>query len=175
MTATTALVTAMAAAGPILIAYVILIQVPNVQHSLFRHQLWALRDEIVDEILAGRLKRDRSVEMLLSLIETGIHDAPSHTMMSGWVAVRNTRHFLPRGAVDDIVLSGQAGPERHRVAEHLARYRKISEHHLKTGAPSGWAYWSWQRLRGAQSSLATRAVEVEIAAAPTKQKIAAAC
>lgn len=177
MTGTTMLVTAMAVVGPILFVYVILIQVPSVQHSLFRHQLWALRDDIVDEILAGDLKRGTSVSMLLGLIEGSIEHAPDHTMMAAYVSVRNTRHFMPSSAINDVVLGGQGGPERQRVAEHLARYRKISEHHLRTGAPSGWAYWTWQHLRGAQSGLAARAVEVEIAVAPTRdgKSVAALC
>lgn len=166
MTPTTVLVTLMAAAAPVVLGYVLLVEVPSVQHSQFRHQLWALRDEIVDDLLAKRARRTRSVETLLSLIEWSIGNAERHTMLAGWIAVKNAGELIPAGLVDHVILSGDAGPEREALAEHLNRYRKISRRHLMSGAPSGWIYVLVKAVERRPRRLIDRAVEVDIAESP---------
>lgn len=166
MTPTTVSVTLMAIAGPLVLGYVFLVQVPSVQHSQFRHQLWALRDEMVDDLLARRLPRTGAVAMLLDLIEWSIGHAERHTMLAGWVAVKNAGHLIPAGLVENVILSGEGGPERAALAEYLNRYRRISRRHLMSGAPSGWVYVAFETLVRRPRRLIDRAVEVDMAESP---------
>lgn len=57
MTVPGELVVALLTASPLtaVAAYLLLFGLPRLQHSKFRHQLWAVRDAIVDDIINGRL------------------------------------------------------------------------------------------------------------------------
>lgn len=165
----TAVTAGLALAGPALLGYVILLQIPAVQHSKFRHQLWAIRDDLVDDALAGRVQRDLPFHMLMALLENGIEDAKRHTMLAAFVEVRKAGHLVAPDIVNDIVLSGDAGRVRTRIAEYLERYRVVSRHHLYTGAPSGWLYWLGKQATRARQDLPKHAVEIEIAEAPGRR------
>lgn len=165
----TAVTAAMSTAAPFVLAYVALVKVPSVQHSYFRHSLWALRDDVMDDVLAGRLRRDERTAMVLALTTIGIENAKRHTLLAAWVNVRHARHLVDPDMIHTIVLGGEGGPERERLAEYLTRYRRISERHLYSGAPSGWAYWTFHRLR-ATGRLVRQAVDTEIVEAPAREK-----
>jgi hypothetical protein len=145
------------------------VQIPSVQHSHFRHALWSLRDDIMDDIRAGRLPRDERTGMLLALAVVGIHDASKHTLFAAWIGNRRVRHLVPPGVVDDVVLGGDGGRERSVLADYLSRYRTISRRHLYSGAPSGWGYWLLHRLPRRRDRLVDQAVEREIAEAPARR------
>ncbi len=165
----TAVTAAMTLAAPLVVAYVVLIEIPSVQHSRFRHQLWALRDDLVDDAIAGRVRQDAAFGMLMALLTSGIADASRHTMMAAALNVKHTRHLVPKRLVDDIVLGGEGGPERALMAGYLDRYRRISKHHLLTGAPSGWLYWVAKQAQRQRQDLPGAAVDMEIVEAPAKR------
>ncbi len=55
MTVPGELVAALLTVSPLTASYLLFFGLPRLQHSRFRHELWAVRDAIVDDIIDGRL------------------------------------------------------------------------------------------------------------------------
>jgi hypothetical protein len=126
---------ATAVVGWVVLTYLI----PNVAHSLYRHSLWAIRDELVMGVIEGRVPRTEATRKLLDSIHRTILSADRHTLLYGLLLRRYRRQigdtstasqFLGFDKLDDA--------ERAVLQPFLDRYFKCSMWHLALGSPSGW-------------------------------------
>ena len=155
-------------ASPFGVIYLVLYALPQMQHSRFRHELWDLRDAIVDDLLDDRLAMSREVRELLLRVHLAIKYAPEHTMRSGI-----TSALLLRDAqnVPNLrkTLEGARLPheERVRLLMHFETLQKSTVHHLLFGSPSGWAAYAAAALMPARrEGRVQRTAEKELSALP---------
>lgn len=129
---------ALACAAPATLVYLFLFGLPNLQHSRYRHALWDIRDDLVDDLLDGRLAMSKASRELLLRIHLAIRYAPEHTIRS---AV--TSAILLRGveitALRKILTSKAVPPDQQKLLlAHYEVLEKATVHHLLWGSPSGW-------------------------------------
>lgn len=153
----------LACASPVVLIYLVLFSVPNLQHSRYRHALWDIRDDIVDDVIEGRLTLNKATQELLLRVHLAIRFAPEHTIRSGL-----TSALLLRGQEIpslEKILTGKAVPtgEQARLLEHYGALQGATLHHLFFGSPSGWLIVALARLVP-RSGLEQRKVRVEQAA-----------
>jgi hypothetical protein len=102
--------------------------VPWSLRSLFRYRLWALRDQVMDEVLAGEVSREDALRVL-ERIEFTIRNARDLTALRLLGLHLATRSF-PR--VEEPVFDDP------RVRKHNHKLAELVVNHVMWGSPSGW-------------------------------------
>lgn len=147
----------MAAAAPVLIWWVVFFQVPAIMHSLYRNELWAVRDALVDDILSGKIERTEISVDLVQGIEMLIATSKRQTLVefaTMYWALRDVHLHSPRNPLDPDTYLGSEVQVRDRTA--LLGYSKHVQdavfRHLERGSLFGLVGWTlaalpWSRPR----------------------------
>src|SRR5207248_665129 len=101
--------------------------IPSALRSLFHHRLWRLRDEVIDETIAGRLPREAAIAFARR-VETTISAATELT------PVRLAAFYL--------AMRHEKLPEPPKLPPEMKSYEAVWAqelmHQVFTGSPSGW-------------------------------------
>src|SRR5664280_2593536 len=81
MSLASAVVLLMAVFAGIFAWVTVLFLLPGLAQSLYRHRLWTIHDEIVDDLIDERLKPTQRVKFLLAGVDRHVRRAP-HISMS---------------------------------------------------------------------------------------------
>lgn len=98
--------------------------------SMSKHSLWRLRDDVVDDVIFGRLPAEHpAVEELIARSEWAIAEARSfdllHLLVWSWSA-RDMTLDTRRKLKTIPPLDGLDGPQAERVAAHRRQYNAVS-------------------------------------------------
>jgi hypothetical protein len=102
--------------------------------SLHRHRMWRHRDQIVDQIINGRLPDHPAVWEVLNDVERAIQHAPRMTLLRAYAAARSVGSLSPEARarwmerVAESPLDGLTPEQRELVLAH-----RLREHSLTTG------------------------------------------
>jgi hypothetical protein len=173
MTSSTAVYLLMLAAFA-LMPVVIILQLTRFAHTCYRDRLWRLRDNLVDDLLRGRIERSRGALRLLRLVESNIRVAgrPSLTdVILGLLVLRP--QDLP--SVSDKILDGSLQPrDREKLAAYFNQLIKANTRHIYAGSLLGWVVFACRPLArvlgrvgkkprsGVRGNLAQQAERVEL-------------
>lgn len=148
MTVPGELVVALLTASPLtaVAAYLLLFGLPRLQHSKFRHQLWAVRDAIVDDIINGRLSMSSEVKELLLRLHLAVEYAPEHTLRSGLTSSLLLRDQDVPNLRKSLAKARLPRAERELLLSHYDAMRLATVEHLIKGSPSGRLLWSAARF-----------------------------
>jgi hypothetical protein len=129
-----------------LLAWVSLFKwVPACMRSLYRHALWQLRDNLVDDVLSGRLPYESGVRSQLRLIEAGITHA--HECTVGRILITYWWMLRAKASVDVASLRVDVEGLTEEQALHLRsyedRFRSCTFRYLFLNSPAGWFAFLW--------------------------------
>lgn len=135
-----ALISAAAMAGWALL----IIGVPNMLCSVFRHRMWRVRDSLVDDVIHKRLPKTKAVTFELEVMHHIIRDAEN---ISIWAAIWRPR---PRPQVankieKDITEAIESLDEesRDRLEAYRRQTRLLLGWYLAVGSPLGWCFFAF--------------------------------
>ncbi len=117
--------------------------VPRNLLSVFRYQLWALRDDLLTDIYEKRLPAVPGVWRLFHAIEGTIAQAPSITFWRFlFVPKPSAEKRAELSAVMDAAFAQMHEEQKKLFVDRIDTFRMICVLHLVTGSPSGWPfYW----------------------------------
>jgi hypothetical protein len=99
---------------------------PWVNLSLFRYKLWALRDDIIDDVLADRLPWNGYTKAGVGLVEITIRAAPGLTPLRWRLMPRPSETTAEAMAADiQAQLQQLAEPQRDRITKYMLRYASL--------------------------------------------------
>ncbi len=164
-------------AAPLVGVYLIFFGIPQLQHTRFRHQLWAIRDDLVDDVIDERLSMSPEARELLLRLHLAIKYAPQHTMRSGFTSALVLRGTSVPSLRKTLRQSKLPDAQRRRLLELYERMQQATTRHLLIGSPSGWlvsvavqvvpsSLLERTLLRRARPSEVERRAEKELAALP---------
>jgi hypothetical protein len=132
-------VAALLIASPLTATYLLFFGYPQLQHSRFRHELWGIRDALVDDVIDGRLPFTREVKDLLLRLHLAIRYAPDHTMRSALSSMLLMRdQEIPNLRKSLTKARGLDAHQRDLLVAHYDGLARATVHHLVHGSPSGW-------------------------------------
>jgi hypothetical protein len=113
--------------------------VPSCARSRFRYRLWALRDQVMDEIYDGRFEKTDQARKLVAAIELVIRGADQLSLLRVWFAnlVVDERD-LPEHLRFE--LDRLSASDRDRLQRHLRALHWLIIKHVFVGSVSGWIY-----------------------------------
>lgn len=131
-----------AIAGVPITLWTVFVEIPRIRLSLFRYELWELRDELADKLLRRELKGPAVADQLLNGVEATIRGVQTHSLERViLVAVATRLGYLqdPRTIVPVDALRPHANQEdlqylddwNDRVEVSIARF-------MLRGSPLGW-------------------------------------
>ena len=127
-------------AGLIVVSwYALFVAAPATFRSTYRYSLWVLRDELVDDILSGRISPSPSAMALKDTIESAIRQASSFTLQRVLLATL----FARRSGIDTASpqqIQGLTSQETSQLRAYDGRLLKVSLHHLFLTSPLGWLF-----------------------------------
>lgn len=162
-----ALLSVSAILAPVGAVWLVWVSFPNLAHMNYRHELWRIRDEIVDDLLGGDLSESDGVRRLLRSLYFGIERAPRHTLRDAALVfvLIGPDEIMRAGSLEDFVLGPDvAASERVQLAGYLQRYREASARHMVTGTPLAWIVFAPLRVLSARSVRPQIRVEQAVAA-----------
>jgi AcrR family transcriptional regulator len=115
--------------------------VPSCCTSLFRYRLWALRDDVVDEIYAGRYDDPSGARRFVEFLETAIEAASELSALKltlvHWSARGLTLHQA--SSLEELLgFAAMSQGDQDVVRPHVDRFQRATVRHALLGAPSGW-------------------------------------
>jgi hypothetical protein len=121
-----------------LMPIVTIIQLTHLAHTCYRDRLWRLRDDLVDDLLLGRIEPSQGALRLLRVVETHIRIAGRHSLADLLFAL-----FLLRPkeipSISDEILGGDIRPtDRATLASYFQRLNQANIWHLYAGSVLGW-------------------------------------
>lgn len=122
------------------LAYVSLVCiVPACARTQFRLRLWALRDQVVDEIFGGCFEDARQPRKLVAAVESVIGSADHLSLLRVWLA---DLAFDEPEPPEHLRLDLTAAParDRDRLAEHVNVFHRLIIKHALVGSVSGWLF-----------------------------------
>jgi hypothetical protein len=140
MTGTQILTFATLAVACCVVVALVLIGVPRLARLLFRQRLESIRDDCMDAIFDGRLRRAVPVDEFLTAVESTRKRAQWITLPRA-IAAYNAYHDLDFNMVDLATEPSYAGlrPGEERVMRSLeARAESAFKAYLQWGSPAGW-------------------------------------
>jgi hypothetical protein len=122
------------------LAYIcLMLIVPSCARSRFRYELWALRDELTDEVYKGHFKNTDQPRRLVREIEVVIQGAAEVTVFKMWLLTRLARNAnLPRAQLVDLNALGKG--DRERLAPRVERFYWLISKQAVFGSASGWFF-----------------------------------
>jgi hypothetical protein len=167
---------------PVLVATCLFRVIPAANRSLYRYDLWRMRDELVDALRAGALPRKHeAVRHLVVALDAAIRLSSRLSLLRMFVLYRTLRAKtdlpLPPSTV------GMSEPEVQLFNEFVSRLTHRTIHHLFVSSPSGWLaillfepFYLADRIRHRRDSkkhvresarLIRRSVDMELFQTPT--------
>jgi hypothetical protein len=134
-----------------LLLWLLPLHLGNMAHSHFRDRLWRVRDNLVDDLLFGRLQPRREAQELLRLIESHIRAAGRHTYLDVRLVLKIYKDEDMLDLTDELLGGDLPVTERQRLAKHLCDFLDACRDHLDRGSLLGLlSYLGWQarRVRG---------------------------
>jgi len=114
--------------------------VPRQLRSMFRHRLWALRDDVVDAVRAGDLPRNDLTDAFVRCIQ-GTIDHSKHWTLFRWLfwpsAPKGDREEFRRFVESSLRDMPEA--QREQFGQFAKRFEVILVKQLLLGSVSGWA------------------------------------
>ncbi len=107
--------------------------------SLFRYRLWRLRDDIVDDVLAGRLPREPAVTSLITATESLIQNARCVTWTT-WLLSPNVpeEYRLAYRAHIETSFNRLSPDQQARLSEYRKNLEACIVRQMTVGSFSGW-------------------------------------
>jgi hypothetical protein len=119
--------------------------------SIHRHRMWTLRDQLVDDIIAGRLPHDHpAVRQLARNIDRALRDGMNITYFDVRVFARRYRRLdsSTRAILDKRIArrptDGLTQDQCKRIKGYETCWELLRVGHLMLGSWLGLAYVSWQ-------------------------------
>jgi hypothetical protein len=106
----------------------VLFFIPNALRSIFRYNLWALRDQVVDDVLDGEVPRDQAMA-LVKRIEFTIQNAADLSVLNLWAVHRATRN---------VRVPEPLAVYHPRLKAYARKWHSLSFRYAAFGSPSGW-------------------------------------
>ncbi len=117
--------------------------VPSCLRSEFRYRLWQLRDNVYDDVLAGRLADSELTKLFIIEIEQVIRYSRFYTLVDAWVTPRSPKEII------DARRRFVTEQKQLLSADHLRRFEKYERQagrvvlrHLLFGSPMGWVLFA---------------------------------
>lgn len=120
----------------------VLVGCPRLARLLFQHRLEGIRDDGVDAVLDGRLRRDDPVRTFLKVLELIAAHARWVTLAKGVALVSGLRDLGVDDPADLVSASGYGGlpaGEQQIMNELEARFETAFRSYMIWGSPAGWA------------------------------------
>ncbi len=141
--------------------------------TIHRNQLWTIRDEVVDDIVVGRLPgAHKSVQTLVSQLETAADECPRFTMLGLYAyrralrKNRDTARVIATSYMRSKNTDGLSRDERDRVESYRERLQNVLYRNLLLGSWVGMLYFAMSFL-----SALTRREQPQSGSAPRSQPI----
>jgi hypothetical protein len=120
-------------------SYLFFMVIPRSNRSLFRYDLWKLRDDVVDDVLAGRLPDSRLTQEFIASVETTICAAPSLSLVK-WILLPTMPKPLAALRRESVQKErARLTPDQLRLFdEYQTKFRDTFTHHMICASASGW-------------------------------------
>jgi hypothetical protein len=119
--------------------------IPAASASRLRHTLWALRDEIVDDVLFGRLDDSAAAQHLLRGVEGAIRVAPQMRFITTAPLFLTQDADRVQAAANaryrEMALLDEA--QQDRLVDYMDRYLRACARRILIGTPSGFLFGAW--------------------------------
>lgn len=135
-TATLAVLTSSVVAG--LLPVILVLQFKNLAASRFRSELWQLRDDLMDDILFGRIAMSDRSRLTLRAIEAQIKIAGRHTMVDLLLATAVYRNQDLPSLKDEVLRAEGPVGDRQALIDYVCELQDASMNHLFRGSVFGW-------------------------------------
>jgi hypothetical protein len=112
---------------------------PRLARLLFRQRLEAVRDDCMDEILNGRLRRDPAVDKFLTATARGAERAQWRTLPHLLALYVACVQLKVRRPAQQPTYTGLQPGEREIMKDLDARVERAYRSYLRWGSPLGWA------------------------------------
>lgn len=131
-----ALLTAYGVAVALFAWFMLVKVVPDCGTSHFRYRLWALRDELVDEIRAGEYEDEARAQRFVAMFEWAIEQAADLSVLNVILLHLSRPHRAGRDPLD---LEGLAPADASRLQVYRDDFERAMA--MKAlGTPSGWIF-----------------------------------
>lgn len=117
---------------------VLVLQFKSLAASRFRSKLWQLRDDLMDDLLFGRIAMSDRSRLTLRATEAQIKIAGRHTMIDLLLATAVYRNQELRSLKDEILEAEGPVADRQALIEYVCRLQDASMSHLFRGSVFGW-------------------------------------
>ena len=137
----TVLFVLLGSAAAIVAPVLVLFQIPKWRHSVFRDELWSIRDDLVDALLVNKLDLNPVVDGLLLRVNLAIRYSSEHTLRSlvmGVLYMSRTRTEPSESIWKELDASTMPDDQKLIVTGLLQRFEDAMVQHLIWGSPSGW-------------------------------------
>jgi hypothetical protein len=104
----------------------------------YRHELWRIHDDVVDDVIAGRITSRRAATVLASSLVSAIEYSDETTLLRGYVAVRLLDGKVDEASIKEQMLACARPSDRVRLMDHYRRATDASLTHLLHGSAMGW-------------------------------------
>jgi len=118
--------------------FVLIFQITRLAHSIFRNELWSIRDELTDDLRRGVIQRSEGAERLLATVQTHIDVAGRHALVDTVLAylIYKSEPTVP---IWDAIIGLSVPPgDRTKLNDYLQRLLGAIVRHLTWGSPTGW-------------------------------------
>lgn len=118
--------------------YAIFVVVPRECRRMYRLQLWKLRDDLIDDLIGGKIQSSKSAVSMLNVLEHAIVSADDFTagrVLMTFFAARDQpkdEEFLPDGV-----------PDVDRLREYRQRLTDTRVRWVLLTSPFGWTSALW--------------------------------
>jgi len=112
---------------------------PACSTSRLRYQLWAIRDETMDELLAGEYENTEEVQNFIRRLEIAIAVAPDLSLLNLIAFNRMMRGARPPNHVP-FDLDALSPTDRERIEPRFTLYEWLLVRNAFLGSPSGWVF-----------------------------------
>ncbi|MEU4563697.1 hypothetical protein AB0F72_35425 [Actinoplanes sp. NPDC023936] len=118
--------------------FVLVKQLTNLAHSIYRNRLWMLRDRITDQLRRGEIGDSTSARHVKALVDRQIHKAGRHTLLDSLMASYVFDVAGDTSVFDEILPEGTPIADRSALTKHLRHLQSATASHLKWGSVFGW-------------------------------------
>jgi hypothetical protein len=122
------------------LAYATLVFIlPSCARSQFRLKLWALRDQVVDEIFAGCFEDTRQPRKFVAAVESVVGSAEHLSLLRVWLEDLASDEPGPPEHLR-VDLATLSAPDRERLTRHVELFHRLIIRHALVGSVSGWLF-----------------------------------
>lgn len=124
---------------PLVIAYIILVQWPALTDSKYHAKLWNIRDQVMDDVLAGRLAWSPGARNLIAHLESLAHNSREANLLKALLLVKmDVIREQELTNFEDIMLGdGTPLTDRTRLLGYLTQAQQVTIEHLPLASIEG--------------------------------------